>query len=333
MRKVSFVPLHGMVAQHRWFSSSAVLLSASLFDVDHYKRLEVHFSATDDELKQAYRRKALQCHPDVHPKESKAAAEAEFRRISESYEFLLDAKRREKYNIQRGFVEAPKTAPTSQQPVLRRKNKFEPAKYKPVPLKDRTWRQSMVKGQAEKVFQSAFDGRSLEEVMFEARLREQRRAREERRKAEATEVPRSEDTVSSGTDSSVDAEQSNFGQQAPPQYARRWVAPSRREPPSTHMPFKPFVNMKVPAGITFEETIPTKPIATVAPAASKKHSADSDAPIEHVDVSQVADQTQRLSRYFRPWDSAVNTPRADMKERERMYPHNMGVLWSWQRPY
>ncbi|HYB78472.1 MAG TPA: molecular chaperone DnaJ [Thermoplasmata archaeon] len=68
---------------------------------DYYEVLGVPKSATPDEVKQAYRRLARQYHPDV-AKENPKQAEEKFKEISEAYEVLADAEKRQRYD-QLGF--------------------------------------------------------------------------------------------------------------------------------------------------------------------------------------------------------------------------------------
>ena len=56
---------------------------------DFYKILGVSRSATDDELKKAYRKLALKYHPD---KNKDPGAEDKFKEIAEAYETLSDGK-------------------------------------------------------------------------------------------------------------------------------------------------------------------------------------------------------------------------------------------------
>jgi len=66
---------------------------------DYYEVLGVSRSATQDEIKKAYRKLALEWHPDRHQDErGKAKAEERFKRISEAYEVLSDAEKRAKYD-------------------------------------------------------------------------------------------------------------------------------------------------------------------------------------------------------------------------------------------
>lgn len=53
--------------------------------VDYYKVLQVDRSASEDDLKKAYRKLAMKWHPDKNPN-NKKDAEAKFKQISEAYE-------------------------------------------------------------------------------------------------------------------------------------------------------------------------------------------------------------------------------------------------------
>ncbi|CAF0827972.1 unnamed protein product [Rotaria sordida] len=64
---------------------------------DFYEMLEIEKTATDDEIKKAYRRLALKWHPDKNLS-SKKQAEEKFKLISEAYEVLSDKDKRRKYD-------------------------------------------------------------------------------------------------------------------------------------------------------------------------------------------------------------------------------------------
>lgn len=63
---------------------------------DYYDILEISRTATADEIKKAYRKKALQFHPDKNPGD--AEAEKRFKEVSEAYEVLSDEKKRPMYD-------------------------------------------------------------------------------------------------------------------------------------------------------------------------------------------------------------------------------------------
>lgn len=63
---------------------------------DFYATLGVSREATPEEVKKAYRKKALECHPDRNQNDPKAAET--FKRVSEAYEVLSDASKRRLYD-------------------------------------------------------------------------------------------------------------------------------------------------------------------------------------------------------------------------------------------
>lgn len=65
---------------------------------DYYETLGVPKTATEAEIKKAFRKLARQHHPDVVKERDKKSAEAKFKEINEAYEVLGDSEKRKKYD-------------------------------------------------------------------------------------------------------------------------------------------------------------------------------------------------------------------------------------------
>lgn len=77
-----------------WFGALLAVVRA-----DYYKTLGLTRRATADEVKKAYRREALKCHPDRVTTDKLGAAER-FKTVQEAHEVLSDARKRRTYDMQ-----------------------------------------------------------------------------------------------------------------------------------------------------------------------------------------------------------------------------------------
>ena len=68
---------------------------------DYYEVLGIQKGATEEEIKKAYRKKARECHPDLHPDDPSYVEK--FQEINEANEVLSDPQKRAKYD-QFGFA-------------------------------------------------------------------------------------------------------------------------------------------------------------------------------------------------------------------------------------
>jgi len=65
---------------------------------DLYSTLGLSKGSSDQEIKSAYRKKALQWHPDKHSGDKKKEAEEQFKKINQAYEILRDPQKRQMYD-------------------------------------------------------------------------------------------------------------------------------------------------------------------------------------------------------------------------------------------
>ena len=83
------------------------VLSSSARQKSHYDTLGVAFSADTDQIRNAYRKKALETHPDKVPAKKKAEAIRRFQRINEAHSVLSDPDSRRQYDAslrQKSFI-------------------------------------------------------------------------------------------------------------------------------------------------------------------------------------------------------------------------------------
>ena len=71
-------------------------MARTRFDRDYYAMMSLHPEATEDEIRRAYRRLALEWHPDRNP--GNPRAEERFKEISEAYAVLIDPVKRREYD-------------------------------------------------------------------------------------------------------------------------------------------------------------------------------------------------------------------------------------------
>ena len=68
---------------------------------DYYQILGIEKNSTPDQIKKAFRKKAMECHPDKHcnsPPDTQKLMETQFKTINEAYEVLQDERKRGIYN-------------------------------------------------------------------------------------------------------------------------------------------------------------------------------------------------------------------------------------------
>merc|ERR1719326_2241423 len=67
-------------------------------DTEYYKILGIEKTASEADIKKAYRKAALQWHPDKNP-DNKEQAEAMFKKVAEAYEVLSDPDKKRLYDL------------------------------------------------------------------------------------------------------------------------------------------------------------------------------------------------------------------------------------------
>ncbi len=68
-------------------------------DFEYYSILEVEKTASQEEIKKAYRKLAMKYHPDRAPKDKKKEFEEKFKKINEAYSVLSDEQKRREYDM------------------------------------------------------------------------------------------------------------------------------------------------------------------------------------------------------------------------------------------
>ena len=153
----------------------------------------------------------------------------------------------------------------------------------------------MKRGDADRIFTQAFDGDTVDEVLFKLRTQMYNK-----------------DTWDTAKGRSDEALMRKMGQ-----YNHRYTA---TDLPDTHIDFLPWRGMQVPEGVTFKTAPP--PVVPVGSICDKVTEENVDMPtansLEYDYASLESLDSQALSH--------------EQKEKERMNPTGQGQLWSWHRP-
>lgn len=86
--------------------------------VNYYEVIQVSPTATFDEIKKAYRKLALQCHPDIAGNNAENAFR--FKQITEAYKVLSDEQKRQAYHYKHFFQSFSANKPPSVQAIVQR---------------------------------------------------------------------------------------------------------------------------------------------------------------------------------------------------------------------
>lgn len=351
----------------RFASSSSAPSAAHAASRSHYRCLGIDTDATPQEVKAAYRQLALRYHPDVAADEHRAQSEFLFRRVSEAYEVLSDPVKRRAHDNELGVQTRRKQATatttagsaasssssSSSSSSQTRGTAAHAARKKRRTASTATtssqqqqqngkrYRTPFVRGDANRVFADAFDGKTLDEILFDVQRR--------RRQATKTTGTASTAPASSADDLSAgaldrearlrhvmeDAAES-FAAKAQRQYGhgilrhiRATASPlpvGPSPPPDAYMPFRPFVGTEVPAGVRTPPEPQQGPVlspqeATIEPAQEDDRSAN--AVPGHFHTHRYADGV--LHSRMGSLDKATKNVGG--------MAHNMGQLYSYQRPY
>ncbi|KAG5496567.1 hypothetical protein JIQ42_03396 [Leishmania sp. Namibia] len=385
---------YASASAHGAWSSSAARTSK----LNYYRNLGVDTDATPQEVKTAYRQLALKYHPDVAEEAHRAHAEMLFRRVAEAYEVLSDPMRRRAHDAELGIKTHRKQQPSataaaaaaagappaasakagtragspaggeqsSSTSERRRTHQTSTASSASSGVyqqkQHRRYRKPFVRGDANRVFADAFDGKTLDEILFDV----QRRRRQEKA-GRAAPVQRhemagdSEDAASNATTKSsspppteeeegaldrhsrlrhvMETAAESFAQRAQRQYGHgilRHIRATARPlpegpaaPPDAYMPFRPFVGMPAPPGV---QTPPEPQLGKVM--------SPQEATVESSSASGPRSEAwDRIPKQFHTHTYADGTPQsrsASLAKAARYIngmPHNMGQLYSYHRPY
>lgn len=130
---------------------------------DYYQLLGVAPSASAEEIKAAYRKAALQWHPDRQAGAEKATAEAKFKDLSQAYTTLSSPEQRRLYDQGRAHTA---TGASGRQEWARRSWEQQQQQQQPG-TQQRPWPDGFSQSEAERVFRDAF-GSNLAELLRRA---------------------------------------------------------------------------------------------------------------------------------------------------------------------
>ncbi|KAF5226732.1 putative heat shock protein [Trypanosoma cruzi] len=312
------------VTPHSSLHVAVRLVSSSGIPIaNYYKRLGVDCAATAEEMKAAYRRRALECHPDVVSDDQKARAEMEFRAISEAYDVLMDPQKRSEHDKALGL---DRVAP--QKTTAERRGSAAAEASTSSRASSTRRRKPFVRGDAERKFREAFHGMSIDQVIFQERLRQRREGKKQH--GEAASPSSREESFRRVLVDAAERFSEKVRRQYGPSMLRhvklQSVPPSGPQPPpSDYMPFRPFYGWFAPAGVR------TVPEPRMGPTSHVNE--------ENVEFEGPSTPTRGdLPKHFptvRALDGSVMSRADAMRhlERERNAPYNMGKLYSYHRPY
>lgn len=324
-----------------WHFESRRCASASLGTtkvVDYYQRLGINAGATPGDIKAAYRKRALECHPDVVPVSQKSAAEAEFRRVSEAYAILKNSEnvsvvapvaKREETTRNHSGQQTRSSGGSSSTPT---QSGDEDVRWRAARTFQQQKKSPFVRKDADRLFRDAFDGKTLDDIMFQVGVRERRASK--RRLAIVAEDNASKEPA--GHEEVLRRVLSNaarhFAERLAKEYGHETVKKTRfirargapATPPSDALPFRPFLNCILPVGVSLPQLPVMGPTSNLA-----------DEAIEHVSHSSA--QPHVSSKHVMPdgsLDSGKRATALEVKRRESRYmAHNAGQVHSYHRVY
>ncbi|KAH9579902.1 DnaJ domain [Trypanosoma melophagium] len=311
--------------------------------VNHYKRLGVDTTATVEDIKSAYRCRALQCHPDVVEDTRKAQAEVEFRAVSEAYDVLMDPQRRTEHDKALG-VQHTAAQKTSEKKTTRTSSYSTSSPSSSSSTRTTTTnkttkprgRRTFVRGDADRKFREAFHGMSLDQVIFQERLRQRQKRQEE--KSNKTSINASTSSPSGREEAlqrvMADAA-ARFASKVERQYGPSMLRHvkvntipsfSNQTPLSDYMPFRPFHGFSAPEGVR------TPPEPKLGPTSDVK--GESYVEFTEPTTRVLRELPKAIPVVRRPDGSVIGRSEAERYlDKERNSPCNMGQMYSYHRPY